>query len=285
MYNNQNGYNDNGYDREFDYDFDGQNEYDQSSGYEEACRYGEGGFGYGCRGPRPQPSCGITGPMGPRGPRGPQGPRGLQGSQGREGLQGPRGPQGNTGAQGVPGPQGPTGIPGMPGATGPQGIPGATGATGPQGPQGVQGATGPAGESAPLLQYASACMHSYTPKRFCGQDAYVFDAGTIQRGFQISDDYQSLIAAQQGCYVVEYGALISSRPCEGDALALELNRSMVVEASRMPILCDNSFVKGCAVVTLNQGDSIRMVLDGEQCLESCSCNNTVNAYLIIYQIS
>ena len=211
--------------------------------------------------------------MGPRGPRGPQGPRGLQGPQGREGLQGLRGPQGNTGPQGVAGVQGPTG------STGPQGMPGERGATG------ARGATGPAGESAPLVQFASVSLQSFTDKQFCAQDAFVFDVGTIQSGFTISEDYQSVIAGHAGTYVVQFGCLLASQPCEGDAVALELNSSMIIEESRIPMLCEGSFVQGSCIVELGEGDSLRMVSDTSQGVNVCSFNNTVNAYLIVYQIN
>ena len=254
---------------------------------------GDGGSacdcGCGCnrppRPPRPYPGIGPTGPMGPRGPRGPQGPRGLQGPQGREGLQGLRGPQGNTGPQGVAGVQGPTGSTGPQGMPGEPGATGARGATGAQGPQGPQGATGPAGESAPLVQFASVSLQSFTDKQFCAQDAFVFDVGSIQSGFTISDDYQSVIAGHAGTYVVQFGCLLASQPCEGDAVALELNSSMIIEESRIPMLCEGSFVQGSCIVELGEGDSLRMVSDTAQGVNVCSFNNTVNAYLIVYQIN
>ena len=237
------------------------------------------------RPPRPYPGIGPTGPMGPRGPRGPQGPRGLQGSQGREGLQGLRGPQGNTGPQGVPGVQGPTGSTGPQGMPGERGVTGARGATGAQGPQGPQGATGPAGESAPVIQFASVSMQSYTDKQFCAQEAFVFDIGSIQSGFTISDDYRSVIAGHAGTYVVQFGCLPASQPCEGDAVALELNNTMIIEESRIPMLCEGSFVNGTCIVELGEGDSLCMVSDTAQGVNVCSSNNTVNAYLIVYQIN
>lgn len=232
----------------------------------------------------PQPGVGPTGPMGPRGPRGPQGPRGLQGQQGREGLQGIRGPQGVTGAQGVPGIQGPTGPTGPQGMQGPIGNTGVTGATGATGAQGPQGNTGPAGESAPIISYASASLTSYTSKVLCPQDPLVFDCGNIQSGFTISPDYTSLIVQQKGTYIAEFGFLVSKGVCEGDAIALEINNEELIEESRMPVLCEENFVRGCVMLELEPNNTLRMVSDCHNEIESYSCNHTVNAYLIIYQI-
>lgn len=232
----------------------------------------------------PQPGMGPTGPMGPRGPRGPQGPSGLQGQQGREGLQGIRGPQGVTGPQGVPGIQGPTGPTGPQGIQGVMGNTGATGVTGATGPMGPQGNTGPAGESAPIIHYASASLTSFTPKSLCPQDALVFDCGNVSDGFTISNDYTSLIAQQEGTYIAEYGVLISSSVCDGDAFALEINNEELLEESRMPLVCENQFVRGCVMLELHPNNSIRLVSDCHNTIESCSNHHTVNAYLIIYQI-
>ena len=232
----------------------------------------------------PQPGMGPTGPMGPRGPRGPQGPRGLQGQQGREGLQGIRGPQGVTGPQGVPGIQGPTGPTGPQGIQGVMGNTGATGVTGATGPMGPQGNTGPAGESAPIIHYASASLTSFTPKSLCPQDALVFDCGNVSDGFTISNDYTSLSAQQEGTYIAEYGVLISSSVCDGDAFALEINNEELLEESRMPLVCENQFVRGCVMLELHPNNSIRLVSDCYNTIESCSNHHTVNAYLIIYQI-
>ena len=75
------------------------------------------------------------------------------------------------------------------------------------------------------------------------------------------------------------------RTCEGDAVALELNSSMIIEESRLPMLCEGSFVQGSCIVELGEGDSLRMVSDTSQGVNVCSFNNTVNAYLIVYQIN
>ena len=275
------------YQKRYDYDYD--------------CNYDECSDDYtkdypytcdcdcGCGKPKPPKpeNCyvGPTGPMGPRGQRGPQGPRGLQGQQGREGLQGLRGPQGVTGAQGVPGIQGPTGATGPQGLQGPRGYTGNTGATGATGPTGPRGDTGPAGQSAPIIQYASASLTSYTCKQLCPQDVFTFDVGNIQSGVIIAEDYQSLEVSQPGTYVIQFGCLAASTPCQGDAIALELNSSMVIEESRMPVLCESSFVSGCIILNLKAGDTIRMVSDCAEVLDVCSCNNTVNAYLTLYQIN
>lgn len=229
----------------------------------------------------PQWCVGPTGPMGPRGPKGSQGPRGLQGQQGREGLQGLRGPQGVTGPQGIPGIQGPTGATGAIGLQGPRGV---SGATGPQGPQGPQGNTGPAGQPAPVIQFASASLTSFSDKTVCPGEAMVFDIGNIQSGFTISEDYESLIVCHQGTYVVEYGCLLSDIPCLGDALAIEINREEIIEESRIPLLCENSFVRGTIMLELHADDSIRMICDGAQAIASCAYQHTVNAFLLIYQI-
>lgn len=234
---------------------------------------------------RPMPEIGPTGPMGPRGQRGPQGPRGLQGPQGREGLQGLRGPQGVTGPQGIQGEQGITGPCGPQGMQGERGVTGPTGATGPMGPTGATGATGPAGEAAPGYPLASVSLHSYTDKQFCSQQGFVFDIGTIPYGFSISEDYQSVIAAQAGTYIAQFGCLISSPTCQGDAIALELNQSMVIEESRMPMLREGTFATGTVLLELDAGDSIRMISDTSEGINVCSVNNIVNAYLILYQIN
>lgn len=271
------------YQNRYDYDCDYDDYTDEYANESSEC------CDCGCGRPRPPKpeNCyvGPTGPMGPRGQRGPQGPRGLQGQQGREGLQGLRGPQGVTGAQGVAGQQGPTGPTGPQGLQGPRGYNGNTGATGPQGPQGPQGITGPAGQSAPVIQFASVSLQSYTCKQLCPQDAFTFDIGNIQSGFVIADDYQSVEVMQQGTYIVHFGCLAASAPCQGDAIALELNSSMVIEESRMPVLCENTFVTGCVILNLNAQDTLRMVSDCAQALDVCSCNNTINAYLIIHQIN
>lgn len=239
----------------------------------------------GC--PRPEPECfiGPTGPMGPRGAKGPQGPRGIQGQQGREGFEGPRGPQGVTGVQGVPGIQGPTGPSGMHGLQGIQGLRGVTGATGAQGPQGPQGNTGPAGQDAPVPKFASVSLYSYTSKDFCPQDAFTFDVSNIQCGFRVSENYQSVCAKQQGIYMVEFGCLATSYPCAGDAFAIELNSSVIIEESRMPVLCDHAFVTGRIILTLNVDDTLSLVSDCADVLSVCSMDNTINAYLIVYQIN
>lgn len=228
-----------------------------------------------------QSSC-CVGPMGPRGPRGPQGPRGLQGQQGREGLQGPRGPQGVTGPQGTPGMQG---IPGPTGPMGLQGPRGLTGATGAQGPQGVMGATGPAGESAVMPQFASGALYSYSGKEACSQAPVAFDVSNINYGLGVSNDFQSLIIHQPGTYVVQYGMLIGNAPCDGDSIALELNHSMLIEESRMPAICENTLVSGVCILTLNEGDELGLLADSQNCITLCCRNNTVNAYLVAYQIN
>lgn len=231
---------------------------------------------------------GATGPMGPRGQRGAQGPRGLQGPQGREGLQGLRGPQGVTGVQGVAGEQGETGPVGPQGEQGERGI---TGPCGPIGPTGVAGATGatgpagPAGEAAPGYPHASVSLHSYTDKQFCSQEGFVFDIGTIPYGFTISDDYQSVITAQEGTYLVQFGCMISSAPSYGDAVCLELNHSMTIEESRMPMQQVGTFTQGTVLLELDAGDCLRMVSDSNEGINVCSVNNNVNAYLIVYQIN
>lgn len=228
---------------------------------------------------------GATGPMGPRGQRGAQGPRGLQGPQGREGLQGLRGPQGVTGVQGVVGEQGETGPVGPQGEQGERGITGPCGPIGPTGVAGATGATGPAGEAAPGYPHASVSLHSYTDKQFCSQEGFVFDIGTIPYGFTISDDYQSVITAQEGTYLVQFGCMISSAPSYGDAVCLELNHSMTIEESRMPMQQVGTFTQGTVLLELDAGDCLRMVSDSNEGINVCSVNNNVNAYLIVYQIN
>lgn len=228
---------------------------------------------------------GATGPMGPRGQRGAQGPRGLQGPQGREGLQGLRGPQGVTGVQGVAGDQGEIGPVGPQGEQGERGITGPCGPIGPTGVAGATGATGPAGEAAPGYPHASVSLHSYTDKQFCSQEGFVFDIGTIPYGFTISDDYQSVITAQEGTYLVQFGCMISSAPSYGDAVCLELNHSMTIEESRMPMQQVGTFTQGTVLLELDAGDCLRMVSDSNEGINVCSVNNNVNAYLIVYQIN
>lgn len=265
---------------EYDGDYDYQ-AYDQTTSIEDCCE---------CRRSSCECDCdchceiGPTGLMGVQGPRGPQGPRGLQGQQGREGLQGPRGPQGVTGLQGEPGIQGPTGPTGPRGYQGLSGKTGATGATGAQGPQGPQGNTGPAGQDAEIVSFASASLQSYTAKELCPQDALVFDISNIQQGFTVSDDYCSLCAMQQGTYLVQYGCLVDNTPCIGDAIALEVNHTTVIEESRMPVL-GQSYIRGTIILTLHANDCISLVSDSMDALTLCGINNTINAYLIIYQIN
>ena len=85
--------------------------------------------------------------------------------------------------------------------------------------------------------------------------------------------------------MVQFGCLLASQPCEGDAVALELNSAMIIEESRIPMLCEGSFVQGSCIVELGEGDSLRMVSDTAHGVNVCSFNNTVNAYLIVYQIN
>ncbi len=228
---------------------------------------------------------GATGPMGPRGQRGAQGPRGIQGPQGREGLQGLRGPQGVTGVQGPAGEQGEIGPVGPQGEQGERGVSGPCGPIGPTGMQGATGATGPAGEAAPGYPHASASLYSYTDKQFCSQEGFVFDIGTVPYGFTISDDYQSVITIQAGTYIVNFGCMVSSAPCYGDAVCLELNHSITIEESRIPLQQAGIFTQGTALLELNKGDCLRMVSDSDEGVNVCSVNNNVNAYLIIYQIN
>lgn len=242
--------------------------------------------------PRPTSThCGITGPMGPRGPKGTQGPRGLQGPQGKEGLQGLRGPQGITGPQGVPGMQGPTGATGIQGIQGPAGTRGATGVAGTNGVNGLPGATGamgptgPAGRDAQAITYAAASMTSFTDKELCPGSSLMFDAANLQSGFQMSDDYRSLIAMCSGTYVIEFGCFISQDVCLGDTIALEINNEAILDESRMPILCGNTFVTGCVLVHLNTNDSLRFIADSQSMLQICNIQNSVNAYLVIRQIN
>lgn len=237
-----------------------------------------------------QPCCkvGPSGPMGPQGCRGPQGPRGIQGQQGREGLPGARGPQGVTGVQGEPGIQGMMGNTGARGETGPAGLTGATGATGasgPMGPMGPQGEPGIDGQDAPMVVFASGALQSYTNKQVCAQESMIFDVSNIQCGFSVGEDYQSLCAMQPGTFIVHYGCLVSNRVCEGNAIGLELNHSMLIEESRMPIVCGAGFIQGVCIVTLKENDSISLVNDSDCPIEVCSANNTSNAYLNIYQIN
>lgn len=222
---------------------------------------------------------GPTGPMGPRGARGPQGPRGIQGQQGREGSQGPRGLQGVTGSQGVMGVQGPTG------STGAQGIQGLQGNTGASGVQGPKGDTGPAGAAAQEREFASVTLQSFTDKQQFSQEAIPFDVGNVQNGFTIADNYQSVQVLRTGTYVLHYGCVVSSVPCNGDAIALVINNTTLIEESRMPILGENTFVTGCAILTLQEKDTISLVTDCVKEMMLCSSNNTVNAYLAIYQIN
>lgn len=278
------------YQNRFDQPYD-CDEYEQDMTCENDCFENTCSNECDCCRPEPYPPFGVTGPtgpMGPRGARGQQGPRGLQGQQGKEGLQGLRGPQGVTGPQGVPGIQGPTGSTGPQGMQGLRGITGAMGMTGLPGPVGATGATGPAGrdgQSAPIKTYGAASMISYTDKTLCPQDALVFDIANIQSGFTIADDYQSLRAEQMGTYIIQFAVLVSNEPCPGDAIALEINHTLLVEESRMPVLFDHMFVTGCVIVHMDAGDTIRMVSDGSEVFEVCSCNNTVNAYLVIRQIN
>lgn len=265
-----------------DVDFD---EYDQNERIEESCECDMGDIhcdcGCGC-------CCnsyvGPTGPQGPQGPRGAQGPRGLQGQQGREGLQGVKGAQGITGVQGEPGIQGATGPMGPRGLQGEMGPRGATGSTGLQGPQGQQGNTGPAGQDAPILQFASASLQSYTSKELCPQQALVFDISNIQSGFTVTSDYTSLCAAHQGTYVIQFGCYISDNACRGDAIALEINQHKIIEESRMPVI-GQTFVSGTVILALHANDCIRIVSDSSQAINICSCNETIDAYLVIYQIN
>ncbi|MGX8833591.1 collagen-like protein [Amedibacillus sp. YH-ame6] len=231
-----------------------------------------------------EPLIGPTGPMGPQGPRGIQGPRGLQGQQGREGIEGARGPQGVTGAQGEPGIQGATGATGPRGEKGATGATGTRGATGLQGPQGPQGNTGPAGKDASNLQFASASLFAFTNKNICPSEALIFDISKIQSGFTVVDDYRSLCAAHQGTYVVQFGCRISNCMESGNAIALELNNTMIIEESRM-LAIGQSFVQGTIILTLHTNDTIRLVADSEEPLVLCNENETINAYLIIYQIN
>lgn len=261
-----------------------QERYEYDGGYEECncdcdcecgcCEDGCSSQNDGCIGP--------AGPMGPRGPRGPQGPRGLQGSQGKEGIQGPRGPQGVTGPQGSPG------IQGIAGPTGPQGLQGekgSTGAIGAQGPQGPRGATGPAGESSPIPQFASGALYSYACKQLEAQTALQFDISSIQCGVRVSENYKSLIITQPGTYMVEFGMLSSSIPCHGDSIALELNHTMLIEESRMPVLCEHTFVTGVVILALQADDELSLVADCANCFDISCSNNTINAYVVIHQIN
>lgn len=278
-----------------------QNQYEYEYGYEDSdqefceecgeCGRDDCACGCDCKRSCSKPECeckcyvGPTGPEGLMGPKGSQGPRGIQGQQGREGLPGVRGPQGATGAQGVPGIQGATGSPGPHGLQGPRGHVGATGVMGPQGPQGPQGRTGPAGQDAPILQFASVSLQSFTSKSLCPQDNLTFDVSNIQCGFTISDDYRTVRAMHQGTYVVEFGCLVSSRPCAGDAIALELNNSMVIEESRMAVLCADTYVTGRIIITLQADETLGLVSDCAEAIDICGINNTINAYLIVYQIN
>ena len=72
--------------------------------------------------------------------------------------------------------------------------------------------------------------------------------------------------------------------CDGDAFALEINNEELLEESRMPLVCENQFVRGCVMLELHPNNSIRLVSDCHNTIESCSNHHTVNAYLIIYQI-
>lgn len=230
--------------------------------------------------PKPE-NCfvGPTGPIGPRGARGPQGPRGIQGPQGREGSQGPRGIQGVTGSQGVPGIQGPTGPTGLQGIQGPRGDSGATGL------QGIKGDTGPAGEATQEREFASVTLQSFTEKQRFTQEAIPFDVGNIQSGFTIADNYQSVQTLQAGTYVLHYGCIVSNVPYTGDAIALMLNNTGIIEESRMPILGENTFVNGCIILTLQEKDTISLVPDCAKELIICNANNAINAYLAIYQVN
>lgn len=234
---------------------------------------------------KPYPSYGITGPMGPRGPKGDQGPRGLQGIQGKEGLQGLRGPQGNTGPQGVPGLQGPAG------ATGPRGIQGMQGATGEQGergvagPMGSTGPTGPAGKDAAPIMYAAAAMTSYLEKNVCPGDALMFDSANLPSGFEIREDYKHLVVLQEGTYIIDYGCFVQQAGCMGDAIAVEINNEAILDESRIPIVCDHTFVKGCVLVHLNPNDTLCLIADTHENVMVCNMDNCVNAYLTIHQIN
>lgn len=232
----------------------------------------------------PYPTCepGPTGPMGPRGPRGNQGPRGLQGPQGKEGLQGLRGPQGVSGPQGVPGIQGPTGPTGVQGLQGQRGVTGATGARGTEGPIGP---TGPAGKDGSTLTFAAASLTSFRDKELCPGAAVTFDVSNIQSGIIIDEHYQTITVEKEGSYMVMFGTLVHAMPCLGDSIALELNNTMIIEETRMPILCDETFVQGCSILHLRAGEHIRLINDSSQLIALCDFNHTVNAYLLIYQIS
>lgn len=171
------------------------------------------------------------------------------------------------------------------GPMGLQGPRGLTGATGAQGPQGVMGATGPAGESAVMPQFASGALYSYSGKEACSQAPVAFDVSNINYGLGVSNDFQSLIIHQPGTYVVQYGMLIGNAPCDGDSIALELNHSMLIEESRMPAICENTLVSGVCILTLNEGDELGLLADSQNCITLCCRNNTVNAYLVAYQIN
>ena len=239
--------------------------------------------GCGCSNDRPSipyPNC-VTGPMGPRGPKGNQGPRGLQGPQGKEGLQGLRGPQGVSGPQGIPGIQGPMGPTGMPGL---QGQRGATGSAGPRGIQGPTGVTGPAGKDGTMVTLAAASLTAYDNQEICPGSAVIFDAVNILSGFVVDEEQQCLTAQQDGDYIATFGMLVHAS-CMGDAIALEFNHMEILDETRMPVLCDQSFIQGSAILRLRAGECIRLINDSPQTSQLCDRNHTVNAYLVIQQIN
>jgi hypothetical protein len=136
-----------------------------------------------------------------------------------------------------------------------------------------------------MPQFASGALYSYSGKEACSQAPVAFDVSNINYGLGVSNDFQSLIIHQPGTYVVQYGMLIGNAPCDGDSIALELNHSMLIEESRMPAICENTLVSGVCILTLNEGDELGLLADSQNCITLCCRNNTVNAYLVAYQIN
>lgn len=82
--------------------------------------------------------------------------------------------------------------------------------------------------------------------------------------------------------MVQFGCPLTSQPCEGDAAVLEPNDSMIIEESRLSMLCGGGLVQGSHIIELDGGDSLHMISDTSQGVNACSFDSTVNAYLTVY---
>ena len=173
------------------------------------------------------------------------------------GSVGPQGPVGPAGPQGPIGPQGPQGI---------------------AGPQGPRGATGPQGE--PATENSGLHTQTNTDLTTAVPVGSPIPLGeTAVAGTDVSFDpaTNAVNVTNPGTYLILWNALTDTPAGGGDTvLTLEDQNGTVLGSSGANP--GNTAVSGSTVVTLNAGDSLRLVNRSNESINMNGVTGTPNSY-------